>query len=152
MRFQLPSLLRSVGLPGIVVTSVLLISGGCGRTPSDGPQRFSLSGTVTFDGKPLPVGRIRFSPDSKKGNEGPGALVSVRDGKFRTDSTKGIVGGPMIAEISGSDGVPVTISGESIPDGTPLFESYRIQVELPLKDGQHDFEVPKTAALPNKSP
>ena len=44
---------------GVAVFMPVLVLAGCGR--QSGPPRHELSGTVTFDGKPVPAGEIQFA-------------------------------------------------------------------------------------------
>jgi hypothetical protein len=57
-----------------LVTPVLT---GCGR---DGPERAAVSGTVTYRGKPVSLGQIRFVP--KPGTEAPVSGAEIHDGKY----------------------------------------------------------------------
>ena len=115
----------------------LLMLAGCGR--DDGPQRFALSGSVTFGGQPLPAGAIVFEPDTSRGNQGPGAVTSIRDGHYATEPGKGTVGGPHIARITGYDGKP---AGGLKPLGNVLFGPREFPVNLPKANATHDFEIP----------
>ena len=63
-----------VGLTGLVLSALVL--GGCG--PS-GPETYPVSGTVTWNGQPLPEGHIVFS--SEDGSVAP-AAGKISDGKF----------------------------------------------------------------------
>jgi len=119
---------------------------GCAAT-SEGPLRYELSGVVTHGGQPVPVGMIRFTPDTDKGNHGPGTIAMVKQGRYRTRSGKGTVGGAMIVEISGFDGVPTKVDGETIASGTPLFEPYRTEADLPREAATLDFDVPLSAGI-----
>lgn len=121
-----------LGLAAFVAVSTF----GCGG--ASGPARYKLSGTVTYDGKPVPAGEVAFEPDSSKGNSGPGSLTLIKDGKYQTEPDKGVVGGPYIVRIAGFDGVPVGDSTE----GTGLFPRYETKVDLPKQDGTQDFTVP----------
>ena len=129
-------------------SAVLMISGlwGCGGPATDGPARHSLSGQVLFRGKPVPKGSIHLSPDTEKGNQGPGVVIPIKNGRYQTQSDLGSVGGPMIVKITGLDGVPYTEGGETITDGRPLFPLYQAEVELPKKSEVFDFEVPATTS------
>ncbi len=131
-------LLRLVPLVGVVVGLVLAPS-GCGQT---GPGRYVLSGTVTYEGKPVPVGEIHLAPDTSKGNSGPGTIALIKDGQYRTQPNRGIVGGPYIVTILGFDGVPV---GDS-EAGSELFPPYRVEVEFPKQSTVYNFEVPSARA------
>jgi len=111
---------------------------GCGA-PS-GPPRYDLEGSVTYGGKPVPAGRVVLEPDSDKGNSGPASYGEIKDGRYVTEPGKGTVGGPHVARISGTDGVPQA----EVPQGLPLFGEYRTTVDLPRQSASHDFDVPAT--------
>ena len=115
---------------------VLLLTLGCGA-PS-GPVRYDLSGSVRYGGKPVPVGEVSLAPDGARGNQGPGSLVLIKNGRYRTERHKGIVGGAYLVRIVGFDGVPV---GEST-EGTLLFPPYETTMDFPRQNGTHDFDVP----------
>ena len=63
---------RPFSLLGMVLAGPLLA--GCGG----GPEFYTVSGTVTFRGAPLPAGEIRFAPDARRGNEGPAVVARMR--------------------------------------------------------------------------
>jgi len=132
------------GLPVGVFVLCCLIFTGCGGQSDDGPTRYQLEGTVTYDGKPVPKGEISFRPDSEAGNKGPGGFANIEEGKFHVDADKGVMGGPYIFRISGFDGVPLpaTDVGEPILEGTPLFTNVEIKKDLPKEDSTLDFEIP----------
>ncbi len=122
---------------GVAVTlSVFGLVMGCGG--SGGPTRYTVEGKVTFGGKPVPAGEITFEPDPAKGNKGPAGYGIIDDGRYATSPGKGVVGGPHVVRITGNDG---KASGES-PYGRSLFESYRVEVDLPKQDTSQDFDVP----------
>jgi hypothetical protein len=121
----------------------LLATGGCGSRQS-GPKIYKVSGSVEYDGKPVPKGLITFRPNTSKGNSGPGGGAEIKNGRFETEAGKGVVGGAYIVEIRGTDGVPYSESGEEIPEGKSLFARYEVEVEFPREDTVQDFHVPKT--------
>jgi hypothetical protein len=59
---------------------------GCGRGSE--LQREAVSGTVTYQGKPIPDGAITFVP--LKGTQGPGAGALIRDGKYTVVAGGGV--------------------------------------------------------------
>lgn len=132
---------RSLHRSLIAVLSVCLI-GGCGSTP-EGPPRFQVSGSVTYDGKPVPKGFITFEPDSAAGNKGPGGGAPIVNGKYKTYADKGVVGGPHLVKIVGYDGVSASVEGEQLADGKPLFSTYETKFDFPKQNGTRDFTVPK---------
>lgn len=112
------------------------VAPGCGG--SSGPERYPLQGAVTYDGQPVPGGSIEFEPDGSKGNRGPAGYATIENGRYATLPEKGIVGGPHVVRITGTDG---KATGES-PYGTPLFPQYKTTADLPREAGSHDFNVP----------
>jgi hypothetical protein len=116
---------------------ILVVSGftGCDA----GLKRYSVSGTVTLGGRPVPAGEIVFEPDSAKGNSGPGSVARIKDGRYQTEPGRGVVGGPYIVRILPMSGVP---SGELI-DGKPLLpQPHTENVEFPMSDSTRDFDIP----------
>ena len=104
---------------------------GSGRT-------YHLTGTVTYQGKPVPVGNIMFEPD---GGGQPG-FARIKDGQYNTgDEGQGVLGGPHSITITGLDGIP---RGELL-NGIQLFPDYRTTADLPKKDAVQDFTVPSGA-------
>jgi hypothetical protein len=122
-------------VPAIVVVFLALAAAGC----EQGPRRYNVAGTVTYDGRPLPAGMIYFDPDVSKKNDGPQGYAFIKDGKFDTAETKsGPVGGPHVARIEGFDGKP----GEELPMGRPIFTDFSQPVDLPREDATLAFDVP----------
>lgn len=127
-----------------VLTLACILTVGCGG--DTGARKNTVSGTVTFDGKPVPKGFITFEPDSKKGNSGPAGGAEIVNGSYKTPSGKGVAGGPYKVKIVGTDGAPTTESGEELPDGKPLFPAYYTDVEFSGEDTTKDFAVPAKEA------
>ena len=118
-----------------------LLTASCGRS---GPDRYNLSGVVKYEGKPIPVGFIYFNPDESKGNKGPGSGAEIKNGQYSTPAGAGIIGGPMIVKIDGYDGVSKELNGETLANGSALFEAYELHVDLEKKNGKKDFEFGQT--------
>ena len=118
----------------ILLLAVLL--GGCG--PS-GPNRYGLSGTVTFGGQPVPSGVLEFVPDNGLGNSGPGTSVRIKDGRYQTPPGKGTVGGPHIVTIYGYTGKHTPES----PYGSSIFSGYQTKVDLPHEATTHNYDIPR---------
>src|SRR3954454_7793930 len=91
---------------------------GCG---DDGPKRYKVSGSVTFDGQPIPYGDIVFTPDGSKKNSGPQGFAKIRDGRSETDADKGIGGGPTVLHVTAFRG----------PDGKGLMCEMDLPADLP---------------------
>lgn len=107
---------------------------GCGGSSSD-LTKYDYSGTVTFDGNPIPVGYISFEPDSVPG---PGSMAKIIDGHYETPTGKGLLGGPYRILISGFEG---NGSPEALGDGTPIFVDYHLKMTLPEESKTQNFEI-----------
>ncbi len=115
----------------------LVVLVGCGK--GGDVARYDVSGTVTYDGNPLPAGTILFQP--APGNTGPGGTARIESGKYNTATGgKSPTGGPHIAVITGFDGK--TDLAKEMPDGAILFSDYREDVDLPKEATTKDFNVP----------
>lgn len=135
-------MLRVRAFDQIAVATVLaFLAAGCGGS-SNGPERYRVQGKVTYNGEPVPAGRISFEPDASLGNKGPGSLIEFSNGGYRTPSDRGIVGGAYVVRIEGYDGEATTIDGMDLPQGKPLFTPFETKVEFPMENGEHDFEIP----------
>ena len=120
---------------------------GCG---GDGTGRIEVSGQATYLGQPIPLGSIAFEPDHPRGGTGPGAVIEIKEGRYRATSGKGPTLGPHRVRIVGYDGKPGTIDGTPggmfLPEGQALFAPYETTVDLAADTLQHDFDVPGTGA------
>lgn len=113
---------------------------GCGG--GGGPVTYPVSGTVTYNGKPVPTGSVSIIPNGAQDNKGPQAYASIKDGAFQTDPGKGHGGGAYIVKVIGLDGVPVQ-GGEGMDEsGSPLFPEYQMSVDLPTSSHELNIEVP----------
>lgn len=110
---------------------------GCGGR-TDGI--YHVTGTITFNGQPVPSGVIYFDPDTAKGNRGQQGSALIRDGKFDTAAEygRGIAGGAQRIRISGFDGQNIN---ETQLYGNRLFPDYNEVKEMPLEDCKLDFAI-----------
>ncbi len=121
----------------VLVLIAALIAGGCG---ADGPAQYHVSGEVTFHGKPVPAGVVRFLPDTTQGNQGPAGYASIDHGRYNTARAgRGTVGGVHNIVISGFDG-QADPDGE-LEHGAPLFSDYHTTADLPMTTTTLDFDV-----------
>lgn len=131
----------------------ILLAAGCG---SGGAGRLSVSGKVTYQGRPVPAGSVTFEPDASRGASGPGAVAEIKDGRYRTPSGKGPTAGPHRVRITGYDGKPCTLDGTPggmwLPQGKALFPQYQTTVDLPADASAQDFDVPAGAAATGPAP
>lgn len=116
--------------------AVIVAVPGCRNSRS--VDRYSLAGSVTFRGEPVPSGRVTFEPDVELGNGGPGSSAFIFDGRFSTAAGKGHCGGPHVIRILGFD------KGKDSDEGTghALFAEHIVRLDLPHGDSQQEFVVP----------
>jgi hypothetical protein len=118
-----------------VACSLLVLAlalAGCGKD-----NRLVLAGAVTYDGKPLPYGTIKFDPDRTKGGSGPQGSGEIRDGRYRTNPNFGPQPGPHVVRITGWSRGP---EEGMLP--YPVVSEYEIQVDVPAGGGELDFAIP----------
>jgi hypothetical protein len=121
-----------------VLAVVFAGAAGCGGGPP-----YHVAGKVTFDGKPLPLGRIYFDPDPGQQNTGPSGYTDIVDGEYDTSRAgKGVSGGATVVRIQGFKKEGADASGF----GAPLFQEYTVRVELPRDHSTKDFDIPAKAA------
>jgi hypothetical protein len=118
-------------LVGLALAAVATALAGCSGGTSNEPKRYRVSGTLIFDGKPIPYGDVLFTPD--KDNPGPQGIATIRNGKFDTasDGGKGIAGGPTVIKVTG-------LTGEN----GQLLCQYEFTMDLPREDSTQDLIVP----------
>jgi hypothetical protein len=132
---------RGLRLSSFVLVSslawILIIVAGCG---SSDPRKYRVSGTVTYDGKPVPQGTVFFVPDAAQDNHGPGAQATIKDGAYQTER-RAVVGGPYVITVAGTDAA-----------GKPLFTGHTEKVNLPKGSATHDIPIPAEAPPPPPEP
>ena len=99
-------------------------AGGCMSEPEpvDKIPRVSVSGNVTFDGNPLPAGRIQFQPIGTE--PAPMAVGDIEDGRFSIDRSGGPSPGKYRVMIS-SRAAPKIPAGQE-PGGSVKPEAEKI--------------------------
>ncbi len=117
-----------------------IIGLGCGGGSNGQRSKVSLSGKVTYDGKPVSKGRIEFEPDAKEGNKGPVVEVEIRDGAYQAPASQGPISGPHIIRIHGYTGEATATD----PNGTPLFPVFTNTLDIPASRLEFNFNVPAT--------
>jgi hypothetical protein len=107
----------------------------------------NVSGKVTFQGKPVPAGKVYILPDSAKGNTGPAGFADIKDGTYDTKLPGGQPAppGPVIFAIEGIDPVPPLNAAPDVTS-TVLFPHYECSGELADSANTKDLEVPASAA------
>jgi len=108
----------------------------CGKA---GVPRYELSGTVTYQGKPVPAGSIRFEPVGTTLNNSTIGDADIKDGKYSTLLDRGIIGGRQRVFVYGFNGIPEPGSG---PEGAAIFGSHIVEIDLPDEASKLDIQVP----------
>ena len=94
---------------------------GCGG--DRGPERVIVSGTVTYDGKAIPEGNIRFTPIS--GSTLPAAGATIVDGRYKADARGGVPVGTHRIEVEAYRMIPVPARpGGLVPPGGRVRQQY----------------------------
>jgi hypothetical protein len=116
--------------------AVLALAAGC----SSKPEMAQVSGTVTFQGKPVPAGWISFTPEPGKGSV---RVCQIKDGVY--DSSKegepGIHPGKNQVKIAGFDGNKVPYWGQ----GKQIFNPVDDALDVPPGVSTKDFVIPESA-------
>lgn len=117
---------------------------GCG-----GDKGYRVSGKVTFQGKPVPTGKVYFIPNGSKGNSGATGFADIKDGQYDTGAAGGrnAPAGAVTIAVEGLDpsGPPDKKAGEDIT-AKVLFPRYELAADLPSGKSTKDIEVPADAA------
>ncbi len=138
MNASLAKHLQQVTILGVI--AICCLSYGCWNSDT-GPRQFHIYGDVTYDGKPIPVGRISFVPKEGE-NSGPPGYAIIQKGKFDTRDKGGK------PSISGPIEVLVTHYGEPNAEGAlpevPLFDDYKSDQTIDSKKRltQIDLSIP----------
>ncbi|HWL08405.1 MAG TPA: hypothetical protein VNQ76_08375 [Planctomicrobium sp.] len=130
------NILRLLAIPLSLLTSV-----GCLQKTGD-LVRFPIDGTVTFGGQPVRYGTIMLKPDPEKGNKGPASSAIIENAKFSIPTSRGVVGGSYIAQITGYDDSAMTPDNHLSEQAKPLFSNHEISVELPDGKSTQVFNIP----------
>lgn len=132
---------RSAGValgPPAVALVVCCLLVGCG-----GSAQNRVSGTVNFEGKPVPLGKIYFNPDKSKNTPGLPGYADIKDGSFDTAASggQGAPSGAVIVHIEGFE--PVAPTGDV--STKPLFFPYEVAADLPKHASTQNYDVPASA-------
>lgn len=119
---------------GLVVT----LSAGCGS--GDKYERVVVTGTVTFDGKPISYGQVHFDPSGE--TRAPKIGAHIYDGKYEANSRGGVPVGTHRMRVLGykpnprftnADGtLKPGVNAEDVPPVQYLPEKYNIATELEI--------------------
>jgi len=87
---------------GLLASLVVFAALGCG-SGDDLPRRYSVSGTVTYQGKPVPKGSVRFLPNDPNGRAAGGDIVDGSYSLTTQDPGDGAIPGQYKVTISATD-------------------------------------------------
>ncbi|WP_437230018.1 hypothetical protein SH661x_001740 [Planctomicrobium sp. SH661] len=121
-------------------TAVILAICHAGCQREGGVRRFTVSGTITLDGQPVPAGEILFEPDTEKGGSGPAGIAEIKQGKFRTRKQFGISGGPQVATITANTGEELSTDGIT-SQSYMLLSKHRIPIDFSDGPLQRSIEI-----------
>ncbi|WP_425395158.1 hypothetical protein [Aeoliella sp.] len=110
------NLYRTIGAGAVLLAA--FVASGCGE--SDG--RLAVEGTVTFDGQPLPEGKISFMP--LPGTSSPTAGATISQGKFQVPPEKGLKPGEFEVSINAVRGSGKKVFDEDAGGMIELEEVY----------------------------
>jgi hypothetical protein len=131
------------GLTALVVAAAGLLATGCGGTPGN-----RVSGAVTFDGRPVPAGKVYFKPDTEAGNTGATGFADIVDGRYDTgrDGARNVGTGAMVISVEGIDPHSSEEGASADVTAKVLFQGYEIRSEIPGGAFTLDIAVPAEAA------
>ncbi len=117
-----------------LAVAVAVMTTGCGQ---QGPVRHRVQGTVSYEGRPVPLGRIVFDPDVLEGNRGPQGFAVIENGAFDTavKQGRGTSGGPMLVTI---DAYEPAAPSQPVK---PLLTNHQERHTLPASDTELTIDV-----------
>jgi hypothetical protein len=117
-----------LGLAAPIGLAVLAGCGGGGK----GPPRVAVSGKVTFQGKAVADGQIRFVP--KPGTKAPVTVEAIKNGTYDTSPSGGVPVGEHRVEILAFDPNQPAPQGPGEPPRKQLLPpKYNTKTQLELK-------------------
>ncbi|UUO04899.1 hypothetical protein M4951_16065 [Blastopirellula sp. J2-11] len=133
--------------------AVLTFGLGCGPN-YDGPQRASVVGSVTLDGKAISRGAIEFIPSAD--TLGPTAGARIVDGKYELDEAKGpVLGkyqvrifspGPTGRKVSAGSQGPMGALVDEIGETVPSQYNAKSTLEREIVAGKNQLDFDLTAS------
>jgi hypothetical protein len=119
--------------------ALVVIASGCG--PQAGIERVVVSGNVTFSGKPLEKGQIRFIPTGD--TSGPITVEPIVDGYYTSEDVGGVPVGAHRVEILGYDAevyanAPKGPGAPGIPQLLPKKYNHESELEAVLESGESE--------------
>jgi hypothetical protein len=123
----------------LISLAVVLTAFGCGA--KDGIERVVVSGNVSFSGKPLEKGQIRFIPTDD--SRGPITVENIDGGYYTTEKTGGVPVGVHRVEIRGYDpkvyaDAPKGPGSPPIPQLLPKKYNFDSELKATLESGKSE--------------
>ena len=136
--------IRTVSLlTTVLLASLVVLASGCADDTNG--ASFNITGTVTYQGKPVPTGYIKFIP--KAG--GATGFARINNGKYSTASgakKRGVEAGDYTITVDGFDGVSVVDPDDpeqELGAGKQVVTRYMIEKSFLAEDQVLDIDVPK---------
>lgn len=122
-------------LARILVGATVAVA-GCRES---GRPCYHVSGSVTFDGKPVPAGTVGFVPLGSSSDSQPYGFCEIKAGRYESHTGKSPGSGRYRVIVAGGDGVPyqtkIANVVEEHPHGKALFPTHVVEVDLPPRHG-----------------
>jgi hypothetical protein len=130
--------------PLLVALASLLVVGGCGGVGGVPSGESSVSGTVTWQGKPLPLGTISFVPAA--GEDLSGSKTTITNGRYELPNPPGLAAGSYKVRIQARGNPKKNATVSEPPKGVPDFNPVDplLQEQIPEK---YNDETTLTAEL-----
>ena len=97
----------------LLLGSIMLPPMGCSPPVEDNLPREAISGTVTFDGGPLPKGTIQFRPATQAEATAAGAMID--EGRFFIPRAQGLVPGKYKVQIDSREDAGAPLAEGELP-------------------------------------
>jgi hypothetical protein len=142
---------------GWVLCVALCSVAGCSDPGYTGPQRVPVSGTITFNGKPIPYGVVSFLGSGElRGASGP-----INEGKYAIAEKFGPNIGKYKVSVLGYPEIPTSVDTPDSPGAEEIYDDtgesltsqmlprkYNFQttleVDMVAGPNQHDFDLTST--------
>lgn len=120
----------------VLLAAVLVCLTGCAEDKLE-----DVTGTIAYDGAPVPAGVVWFDPAPNHPGNPPQGYAYITDGKFNTaEKGRGVKAGAYLIRVEAFDGKP----GNEQPLGKALFTDYQEKRELPPGKVALEIKVPKS--------
>jgi hypothetical protein len=113
---------------GLLMTALAVSLWGCGGAPAEdtSTEEVTVSGKVTFKGKPVPKGEVRFSPGNSSRPSPPRKSAISKDGSYSVKTLVGVNDVEVFAPIIQKAGPDVRPFSHDVKSGDNTFD-----IELP---------------------